>query len=86
MAYMNNTLVRAWPGYGIISNIRRNSDGSIRQLKIKLEDGSKSPWIDADNETIVVSDNKKTYNTEFVPQQYGSFTNISSRCPIKTIF
>tara|TARA_B110000444_G_scaffold149867_1_gene140228 strand:+ start:34013 stop:36058 length:2046 start_codon:yes stop_codon:yes gene_type:complete len=81
-AYMNNTLVRAWPGYGIISNIRRNTDGSIRQLKLKLEDGSKSPWLDADNESIMISDNKKTYNTEFVPQQYGSFTNISSIDPV----
>jgi len=81
-AYMNNTIVRAWPGYGIISNVRRNKDGSIRQLKLQLEDGSKSPWLNADNETIMVSDNKKTYNTEFVPQQYGSFTNINSLDPI----
>lgn len=81
-AYMNNTLVRAWPGYGIISNVRRNADGSIRQFKLKLEDGSKSPWLNANMEEIEIADNKKSYNSEFVPQQYGSFTNITSIDPI----
>jgi len=76
---MNNTLVRSWPGYGIISNIRRNPKGEIEYVKIKLEDGTKSPWLDAHNVEI---DKDKQYNFEYVPQEYGSFTNISSLDPV----
>jgi len=61
-AYMNDSVVTAWPGSGKISNIRRNADGTVRQVKIKLQDGTKSPWLNANSVQI-----DRTYNSEFSP-------------------
>ncbi len=61
-AYMNDSVVTGWPGSGKISNIRRNADGTVRQVKITLQDGTKSPWLNANSVQI-----DRTYNSQFSP-------------------